>query len=383
MAFKTNKVPAIEERTVSGSSVSFNSAFALPLKACKVSFSATQASGTPSPDNPRSISGWSKIRIGQLGNSPLNSYFEGLYNGTYGFVDLGSLNWTYQTTYKYMYARLSGGKYTNLSVGLNGLCSLYEVDSTNSYSSLPDKCMSVGSDFVSTNVCAVVVHDSEYTDANAFKTAMNGVYLIYELKTPTPTITDTQFDTLLTAFGVSGSMFTIQIGSTVYGGEYDARTGVFTVTHKYLSFDYTSPWAFEISSVGRNFYLACPSDIKINQYAWTSTLICSASPISTRQGAEKDHCFISASRNFNFSWGETLDISTAQGFRDYLQANNLIIEVVAELATSTTIQLPPCPIDTLEGVNNIWADTGDIDLTYKDLDIAKRGNFREVFKLPS
>lgn len=29
-----------------------------------------------------------------------------------------------------------------------------------------------------------------------------------------------------------------------------------------------------------------------------------------------------------------------------------------------TIQLPPCPIDTLEGENNIWADTGDTTLSY-------------------
>jgi len=29
-----------------------------------------------------------------------------------------------------------------------------------------------------------------------------------------------------------------------------------------------------------------------------------------------------------------------------------------------TLQLPPCPIDTLEGVNNIWADTGDTTLQY-------------------
>lgn len=29
-----------------------------------------------------------------------------------------------------------------------------------------------------------------------------------------------------------------------------------------------------------------------------------------------------------------------------------------------TIQLPPCPIDTLEGVNNIWADTGETNLQY-------------------
>jgi hypothetical protein len=29
-----------------------------------------------------------------------------------------------------------------------------------------------------------------------------------------------------------------------------------------------------------------------------------------------------------------------------------------------TLQLAPCPIDTLEGVNNIWADTGDTTLQY-------------------
>ena len=32
--------------------------------------------------------------------------------------------------------------------------------------------------------------------------------------------------------------------------------------------------------------------------------------------------------------------------------------------TAQTLQLPPCPIDTLEGVNNIWADTGDTTLQY-------------------
>ena len=38
--------------------------------------------------------------------------------------------------------------------------------------------------------------------------------------------------------------------------------------------------------------------------------------------------------------------------------------LVYELATPTTIQLPPCPIDTLQGVNNIWADTGETTAQY-------------------
>ena len=39
-----------------------------------------------------------------------------------------------------------------------------------------------------------------------------------------------------------------------------------------------------------------------------------------------------------------------------------ILEVT--LPSVQTIQLSPCPIDTLQGVNNIWADTGDTTASY-------------------
>ena len=77
-----------------------------------------------------------------------------------------------------------------------------------------------------------------------------------------------------------------------------------------------------------------------------------------------------------FSFGKTIQ-------------NGLLNVLTGELTNNDTtppevINLGGMNIETLQGVNNnIWADTGDIDLTYKDLDIAKRGNFREVFKLPS
>ena len=45
--------------------------------------------------------------------------------------------------------------------------------------------------------------------------------------------------------------------------------------------------------------------------------------------------------------------------------------------------LIPTQIEILIGNNSFASDSGSIDLTYKDLDIAKRGNFREVFKLPN
>ena len=41
------------------------------------------------------------------------------------------------------------------------------------------------------------------------------------------------------------------------------------------------------------------------------------------------------------------------------------ITVVYELATPIEIQITPEEINTLIGVNNIWADTGDVSVKYR------------------
>jgi hypothetical protein len=112
-----------------------------------------------------------------------NLYFDGdVYypNGDvvrrYGVVDLGTLTWTYDSTN----TRFSTVGITSSAKALAVvICQKY----TNDYSGI------TGS---TNNVCAVgqnkdlFVRDTSYgTDATAFKTAMNGVYLIYELATPT------------------------------------------------------------------------------------------------------------------------------------------------------------------------------------------------------
>lgn len=59
--------------------------------------------------------------------------------------------------------------------------------------------------------------------------------------------------------------------------------------------------------------------------------------------------------DFYLSIGQTVN----EGEYD---ARTGILEVT--LPSVQTIQLPPCPIDTLLGENNIWADTGDTTLSY-------------------
>ena len=297
---QSNKKPSVSYPSQTGAIVNFNSQYAgLPLKSHKIALTATQSgSGTPSLENPRSISGWSKIRIGQLGNSPLNSYFEGLYNGTYGFVDLGSLEYSMLSVPQGTLFRgvlTSIKRTTGSGILPNIICPIYrtttQTDRTEESISQPTE---------SGNVDII---DSSYTSVSDFKTAMSGIYLIYELATPTtPTITEAEFNTLLTAFGVSGIMFTIQIGSRVYGGEYDARTGVLTITHGFIA-------------------------------------------------------------SYN---GETINEPWISSMDEYVEGTTPTngAQVVYPLSVPQTVQLPPCAIDTLEGVNNIWADTGETTVQY-------------------
>lgn len=60
-----------------------------------------------------------------------------------------------------------------------------------------------------------------------------------------------------------------------------------------------------------------------------------------------------------------LSDNTVAGLMAYFSSNPL--QVVYELITHQTYQLTPTDIRTLPGQNNIWADTGDIEVKYKVL----------------
>jgi hypothetical protein len=295
---QSNKKPNLTFPTLTGSIVTFNSQYAgLPLKSHKIALTATQSgSGTPSPDNVRNIVGVSSVNIGQT--SGYGEYFQGLLNGTYSFVDLGSLTWT--LTERYFRADLPIMPRTvNTSETPNAITdSQYQpidfYSLYNNYGSYDDV-------FSITNGIAwsnkLYFRDTSYNDTIAFKTAMQGVYLIYELAKPSTPVTPEQFATLCQAFGITGNTYPITFGQTVYGGEYDARTGVLTITHGFIA-------------------------------------------------------------SYN---GETINEPWISSMDEYVEGGTPTsgAQVVYPLSTPQTIQLQPCPIDTLEGVNNIWADTGD------------------------
>lgn len=100
-------------------------------------------------------------------------------NGTvdrkYGIVDLGTLTWSQYNTQ--FYANLSDAYLPAYTEVADAICSKYPIVPI---SSLVDKSLALNNGQPRVNAA-----DSSYSTASEFKTAMNGVYLVYKLATPT------------------------------------------------------------------------------------------------------------------------------------------------------------------------------------------------------
>lgn len=172
-------------------------------------------SGAPSPGNVRPITGWTGANVYVSGEDTSNPTIHNInwqstagtiYQGTLdvltgvltvykAVVDMGSLNWTYQSTYSSFVATVDEkfiiATGTPYDYGL--LTSIYPAVNywwTNTFK--PDKSISNGA---GTNI---VVKDSSYTSAEDFKTAMVGQQLAFELENPaTYQLTPTEIRSLL------------------------------------------------------------------------------------------------------------------------------------------------------------------------------------------
>ena len=154
------------------------------------------------------------------------------------------------------------------------------------------------------------------------------------------------------------TVYTITIGSTIYGGEYDARTGVLTVTHKGVDLGSLN-WSDvnstnDTSTTGLSGTIKPPptNNNKVN-------MLCTSFEVVARNAISDITIMVNTSSTI---------IIRNSGYAGYTgaQVKSALsgVYIAYELVAPTTIQLPPCPIDTLEGVNNIWADTGDTTLQY-------------------
>ena len=107
---------------------------------------------------------------------------DGTVTRRYGIVDLGALEWTYQPAYTRFYCNPANMKpiTSQYIVPVNYMMSKYTPLRSYDFGNLgTDKAYCIFEDG------RLLIRDTSYSDAATFKTAMSGVYFVYELATPT------------------------------------------------------------------------------------------------------------------------------------------------------------------------------------------------------
>lgn len=150
----------------------------------------------------------------------------------------------------------------------------------------------------------------------------------------------------------------INLGGTYYGGEVDAVTGKITLTYKLVVLDGSEVWSAYVSWNG--YYRNIP-DMKsgFNQDGlanWLPNYSDGSNP-SFRLGVNNNRLYIYQANTIE-------GVSSASTWKDYLSAHNL--EIVYPLAEPITIYASnTAEIYTKAGLNNIFCDTGNIEVKYR------------------
>ena len=362
--FEVKKKPPLTFPTLTGSIVTFNSQYAgLPLKSHKIALTATQSgSGTPSPDNIRSINGHSAINVSATGKNlvDFNSYLMTTVSSglTISKTDDGGI--IVQGTPTGTWARITLTIPVFLPVGYSYTFGISEALTHRTY-------LEVGYDNGTTSTWIIGRSDTSATitpDANvislrltfsALNTSQSYDEIIYPMVELGSTATEWKPN--------NGTYTTIQIGSTVYGGEYDARTGVWipnkigvdlgsltwTYDSQYTRFKSQNnlPYLSQVPAL-RTIPIMCSCYMEISNGRPLSQV----PNYSIYAGGENRAAYVHDNR-----YTDPNDFKTA------VSGQYVVYPILAPY-TGDTIQLPPCPIDTLEGVNNIWADTGNTNIRY-------------------
>lgn len=414
--FEVKSKPRLTFPTLTDSIVTFNSQYAgLPLKSHSVEVVATQSgSGTPSPDNIRSINGHDSIIIGNCDSDiaylwTVDSSFTGavLFNQIYNYTSgsttgLGVVRTISSGLISFSGESTSAGNsvtfaWTDFTVP-NGHKVIVLKDFTlpegdfifdqyNGYANvdITNTIMNVSAGFL--------IPQLKVSGAGHDYTGISGHLSVIDLTVMFgSTIADYIYNLEQGEAGAGVAFFkhmypdnyypynagtkegvgvstVIQIGSTVYGGEYDARTGVFTVTHGFVDLG-TLNWNRYTTESTQKIYFRTSSEISDCIKSTSTNLTYGMTCSNYVEGAWTNVLDASGyDLQFALGWGNRSYIAiydsgksemTAADFKTAMNG----VQLIYPLATPTTIQLPPCPIDTLEGVNNIWADTGNTTLQY-------------------
>lgn len=311
--------------------------------------------GTPSPTNPRAISGSSHMTINQTGKNLLewsntsqtinqvsftvNSNGTITVNGTATSGD-ASFYATASTYYP-----LKAGTYKISGCPSGGSNTTYFMNETTK-----------GATDTGTGVTLTLTEDSNIRIRITIRSGFNADNLIFQ-----PMI---EIGSIVTSFEAykAKTPIVVSFGQTVYGGEYDTQTGVLKLTDVVKTFTGGSSENWGEYSNYNGYYINI-SDMKDGT---RQPGVCNMLERSTTSSSGQTNAFWLGVGNHRLyvigvysSMGATLE-----AFRTFLSNNNLVITY--PLATPIEVQIDPISgIKTYYANNNIYTDVGDSQIDFR------------------
>lgn len=186
--------------TASGAEVVFDTDKELPLDVLKATITATQESGTPTPDDNKAITGYDSVVITQkdgtdttvneitvaLGQTVYGGILDAI-NGTLTInkkiVDLGDYTYTYNATYERMQTTIADLKATGTVRATPFMCTCFQsIDDGRAMADVPYNSVYAGAAGTT-----LVYIKTQTTDPETFNTAVKGQKLVYPIEPVTIT----------------------------------------------------------------------------------------------------------------------------------------------------------------------------------------------------
>ena len=364
--------------TVSGAIASFVTVRAAPIKELVVNVDPVQAgSGDPSPDNIRNISGWPGATIYRTGKNILSPtiYSGGTYNPTVGNtfnLSISGDQFTPNSDNSIFTINAPGSwKYYTLLFPVKNGITYYVSMGVSSSTSLGtsrgylDKDFKVLSKTNSTSLSQTMAF-SITPNADAY------YYIVISNRGDAETITVTNPQAEISASAstyepYAGTTYSISWqteAGTVYGGTLTVNedgSGVLTRTYLFSASLNGSGWSR--TQINGNYYFTKSH----NSWSLANEIVaCSHfKPIPTAGllGNNPD-CSIQLAIDRYYQINIRYDaITTADAFKTFME--NAGAQMVYTSAAPSTYTLTPGQVTARLGQNYVWADTGDVSVTYR------------------
>ena len=361
--------------SLEGNWVSFSDgANEIPVKSLSIRINPIQkGSNNPSPTNIRPIVGWTGAKIVREKKNLLPSYAtDGRTTTQNGITFTYNADGTVSAT-----GTATANAYTNTVISILkagtykksvGLYVKYRSSPT-TWTDVPGSSI-LGTTFTITEEQAALGILARTRGAASGETVENVVYkpYIYFNSESDVTYEPNQSDTYPIVFPTEAG--------TVYGGTLDVTTGILTVTHGYLSMDGETEGrkaTWKSTATACNMFGISNSGAKpVSNVNIVGNVISSHFPTKDFNTAfyadDWAATIYTSAPTLRFATPLSEDLTSLDLVNAWLKQqaeNGTPVEFVYELDEPQTYYLTPQEVTTFLGINNICADTGDINVTYR------------------